>query len=65
MIMWQKLIFDYAKSQNKYVVTFNELYDSPICQNNQINRRLKMDSIIQICEWMVQKKLADYSATEE
>ena len=65
MVMWQKLIFDYAKSLNKYVVTYNELYESPICQNKEINRRLKMDSIIIICEWMVSKKLADFTSTEQ
>ena len=26
MVMWQKLIFDYAKSLGKYSLSFNELY---------------------------------------
>ena len=33
MNMWKQLIFDWTKSQKKYSVTFNELYNSPIAQN--------------------------------
>ena len=59
--MWQRLIFDWAKSENKYTVSFNELYESPICQNATINRRLKLDAIKQIAEWMIQKQFAEYT----
>ena len=61
MQMWKNLILDYAKSLKVYSLTFNELFNSPICHNATINRRLKMDSIKQIAAWMVQNKFADYS----
>ena len=60
--MWQKLIFDYAKSLGKYSLSFNELYQSPICQNQQINRRLKMDAIKSIAKWLVDNKFGDFTA---
>ena len=64
MIMWKTLILSYAKSLKKWSLTFNELYESPICQNASINRRLKMDSIKQIAKWMVQNKFAAYTSAE-
>lgn len=45
MQMWKNLILDFAKSQKKYSLTFNELFNSPICHNQSINRRLKLESI--------------------
>ena len=59
--MWQKLIFDYCKSIGTYSISFNELYESPICCNAKINRRLKMESIKSIAKWLVGKKFADYT----
>ena len=64
MIMWQRLIFSYAKSLKKWSLTFNELYESPICQNANINRRLKLESIKSIAKWMVEKKFAAYTTAE-
>ena len=62
MQMWKNLILDFAKSEKKYSLTFNELYNSPICYKQSINRRLKMESIKEIAAWMVQNKCADYSS---
>ena len=64
MTMWKNLIFDFAKSQNTYVLTFSELFNSPICCNSAINRRLKMDSIREIAKWMVDNKFADFTANQ-
>ena len=50
--MWSDLILSYTKSKGLYSISLGELYSSPITQNSEINRRLSMDSILQIAEWM-------------
>ena len=50
--MWSDLILSYTKAKGYYSISLNELYNSPICLNNEINRRLSMDAILQIVEWM-------------
>jgi hypothetical protein len=52
MKMWSDLILSYTKSKGLYSISLNELYQSPICQNTEINRRLSMDAIKQVIEWM-------------
>jgi hypothetical protein len=64
MRMWKNVIHDYAKSLGVYSLTFNELYNSPICHNASINRRLKIESIQSIAAWMVQNKFADYTSAK-
>ena len=63
--MWKNLIFDYAKSLNRYTFTLNELFQSPICYNKDINRRLKMDSLKDLSKWLVSKKFADFTSKDE
>lgn len=65
MTMWKNLILDYAKSKGAYSLTLNELYESNVCQNKEINRRLKIDAIRQITDWMVQHKFADWTSTNQ
>ena len=50
--MWSDLILSYAKSKQIYSIALNELYQSPICCNMEINRRLSMDNILYVSEWM-------------
>ena len=64
MNMWKNLVFEYTKSKGVYSVTFNDLFNSPICQNAKINRRLKMESIKQIAQWMVSNKFADFTSKQ-
>ena len=52
MKMWSDLIVSYCKSKGLYSIPLNELYNSPICVNNDINRRLSMDSLKQVVDWM-------------
>mmetsp|Transcript_19321 Transcript_19321/g.13873 ORF Transcript_19321/g.13873 Transcript_19321/m.13873 type:complete len:89 (+) Transcript_19321:34-300(+) len=52
MKMWTDLILSYTKSKGAYTITLNELYSSPLCINQKVNRRLSMDSLVQVCRWM-------------
>lgn len=53
MKMWSDLILAYCKKRTLYSIPMNELYNSPLCINNEINRRLSMDSLKQITDWMI------------
>lgn len=46
MKMWSDLILSYAKSKGMLSIALSELYNSPICVNSEINRRLSMDAIL-------------------
>lgn len=50
--MWSDIILNYTKSKGLYSISLGELYNAPITQNAEINRRLSLDSIRQVCEWM-------------
>ncbi len=52
MKMWSDLILAYTKSKGLYSISLNELYCSPVCVNQDINRRLPMDGIHKVIEWM-------------
>ena len=65
MKMWSDLILDFTKSRNLYSISLGELYASELCQNNKINRRLSMESLRQIIDWMVKNNFADYAAGKE
>ena len=39
-----------------------ELYDSEICNNAGINRRLSMDSVGKVAEWMQSNKFGEFTA---
>ena len=52
MKMWSDMIVSYAKSRGFHSISLSELYNSPICLNAEINRRLSMDSVIQVIDWM-------------
>lgn len=45
MKMWSDSILAYSKAKGVYAIPLNELYNSPLCVNNEINRRLSMDSL--------------------
>jgi hypothetical protein len=50
--MWSDLILGFAKSKQIYSIALNELYQSQICCNVEINRRLSMENILLVSEWM-------------
>lgn len=62
MKMWSDLILDFTKSKNLYFISLGELYATEICQNSKINRRLSMESLRQIIDWMAKNNFADYAA---
>ncbi|CDW78292.1 UNKNOWN [Stylonychia lemnae] len=65
MKMWSDLILAYSKSKGLYSISLGELYNSPITQNSEINRRLSMDSILQVSEWMTKNKFADFASASK
>ena len=60
--MWSDLILAYCKHKGIYTISLGELYASEICQNNQINRRLSMDSLQKVCTWMQANNFSDWTA---
>ena len=60
--MWSDLILSYTRSQQMYSITLNELYESTLCNNQTIKRRVSMDSLKQICDWMQANNFAEYSS---
>ena len=62
MKMWTDLIHAYCKSKGLYSISLGELYASEICQNQQINRKLTMESLTQVCDWMQTNKFGEYTS---
>ena len=62
MKMWSDLILAFCKHQGKYQISLGELYASPICENSGINRRLSMDNLKKVCNWMKVHKFGDFTA---
>ena len=62
MKMWTDVILAYCKSKGLYSISLGELYASEICQNQTINRKLSMESLTQICDWMEANKFGEYTS---
>ena len=62
MKMWSDLILTYCKHRGIYSISLGELYASPICNNAAINRRLSMDSLVKVGEWMQANKFGDFTS---
>ena len=60
--MWTDVILAYCKSKGLYSISLGELYASEICQNQSINRKLSMESLTQICDWMEANKFGEYTS---
>ena len=60
--MWSDLLVDYAKNKQLYSISLGELYASELCNNTKINRRLSMDALRQIIDWMAKHGFADYAS---
>jgi len=54
MKMWSDLLLSWAKSKREYQFPLQELYESPVCVNKEINRRLSMDALHQVISYMKQ-----------
>ena len=52
MRMWSDIILAHGQSKQIYQVSLGQLYDSPLCNNTKIKRRLSLDDIKQVCDWM-------------
>ena len=50
--MWSDLILSYTKSKGIYSLSLNELYSSPLCVNKELNRRLSMEGLLIVADWM-------------
>ena len=62
MKMWTDVILAFCKSKGLYSISLGELYASDICQNQSINRKLSMESLTQICDWMEANKFGEYTS---
>ena len=60
--MWSDLILAHGQSKQIYQVSLGELYDSPLCHNAKIKRRLALDDIRQVCEWMQKNQFAEFTS---
>jgi hypothetical protein len=60
--MWSDLLLNYAKASKLYSISLGELYASPLCNNTKINRRLSMESLRAIFDWMSKNNFADYTS---
>ena len=63
--MWSDLILAYAKSKQVYSLTLGEMYDGPLCNNKAISRKLSMESLKQICEWMQANNFAEFTSVSK
>ena len=52
MKTWADIILSYTKTKGLHSISLGELYNAQVTQNPKINRRLSMDAILQVCEWM-------------
>ena len=62
MKMWSDLILSYSKHLGVYSISLGELYASPICNNENISRRLSMESLQKVCAWMDTNKFGGFTA---
>ena len=62
MKMWADVILGYCQSQKAYSIGVQELFASSLCNNTQINRKLSIESVSQICEWMHNNKLGEWAS---
>ena len=62
MKMWSDLLLSYARSHYIYSISLGELYALPLCNNSKINRRLSMESLRAIIDWMQKNQFADYAS---
>ena len=62
MKMWSDLILAFCKHRGVYTISLGELYASPICQNSALNRRLSMESLLKVGEWMQANKFGEFTA---
>jgi len=63
--MWSDIILAYAKNKKVYTLTLGEMYDSPLCNNHGISRRLAMEDLKQICEWMQANNFAEFTSASK
>jgi len=50
--MWSDLLLNYARNSKIYGISLGELHALPLCNNTKINRRLSIESIRAITDWM-------------
>ena len=62
MKMWADLICAFAQFQKAYSYSLGELYASALCNNAAISRRLSMEDLLKVSEWMVANKFADFTS---
>ena len=62
MRMWSDIFLAFAKQNNIYSISLGELHDSGLCNNQKIKRRLHMDQLKEVCDWMQKNQFGDYTS---
>jgi len=60
--MWSDIILSYCKSQGLHSISLGQLYDSELCNNQSIKRRLSMNDIKAVGTWMQNNKFGDFTS---
>ena len=60
--MWSDIILAHAQSKDIKQISLAQLYESPLCNNVGIKRRLTMDAVKTICSWMHNNKFAEFTS---
>ena len=62
MRMWSDIIVQHARSQQMYSLILHDLHQSNVCNNQKIKRRLSLDALREILDWMQKQGFADYTS---
>lgn len=61
MKMWSDLLLLFAKSNTLYATSLSELYASSLLNNQVISRRLSIDALRAVVQWMQGKGFAEFA----
>ena len=62
--MWSDVIIEWSKSKGIFNSSISELYATPLCNNTQISRRLSIESLRQVFQWMQKHGFAEFAGDQ-
>ena len=62
MRMWSDIIVQYAKNLQVYSIALHDFLQSPICNNQKIKRKLTLEALREIFDWMQMQGFSDYTS---
>ena len=60
--MWSDIFVSYCKAQGKHTMAVQEAYESILCKNDSINRRLSQNDIGLVADWMQSNKFGKWTS---